>query len=132
MAWDGEQLRVNFTALEALDTDGHVGVAIQYDTGKVAALANKASGILLPMSKPKSNETGSIGVMGVMKFRGGGAVTAGQHITSTTSGYFTALAGSVTSGSVVLGKCLEAAASGGLGVGLFNFAQLNYCATSLA
>jgi hypothetical protein len=130
MAWDGEQLRMNFIALEALDTDGHVGVAIQYDTGKVAALPNKASGILLPISKPKINEMGAIGVMGVLKFRAGGAITAGSHITSTTSGYFVTAA-AVTSGAVILGKCLEAPTSGSLGVGLFNFAQMNYSSTSL-
>ena len=130
MAWEGDLLKLNFIALEDLNTDGHVGVAIQYDTGKVAALPNKVTGILLPISKPKNNEMGSIGVSGVMKFRAGGTVAAGAHITSTTSGYFTSLAG-VTSGGIVLGKCLEAAASGGLGVGLFSFSHVNWCASSL-
>lgn len=128
MTWDGQYFSMTFTAGEALNTEGHVGVAIAINDGKIANTGKEAAGILLPHSKPKSGELGSIGYMGIMRFRAGAAVAVDAIMTVTTSGYFIT---NPTSGYYhVQGRCLEAAASGGLGVGMFNFALPIYSPSS--
>jgi hypothetical protein len=118
MAWSGQHFEASFIAGEALDTEGHTGIAISLDDRKVANNDLEASGILQPHSKPKSGEHGSIGVMGIMKFRAGGAVGAGARVTVTTSGYFTV----VVSGGNVVGRAVESVTSGSIGTGIFQFA----------
>lgn len=127
MTWDGEYFALTFVAGEALDTNGHVGTAIAINDNKLANTGKEASGILLPHSKPKINEHGSIGYMGCMKFRAGPAVAKDDELTVTTSGYFIT---AIASGGWRVGRCVEAAASGGLGVGIFNFSNVTYDSAS--
>jgi hypothetical protein len=96
-------------------------------TGLLANNGKTASGILLPHSKPKSGEFGSAGYMGQMRFRAGLAVSVGAYLTVTTSGYIIT---NPTSGYYAVGRCFEAAASGGMGVGIFNFALPTYFESS--
>lgn len=127
MTWDGEYFALAFVAGEALNTDGHVGCAIAINDNKLAATGKEAAGILLPHSKPKIGEHGSIGYMGCMKFRAGATVAKDAEVTVTTSGYFIT---ATASGDWRVGRCVEAAASGGLGVGIFNFGNVTYDAAS--
>lgn len=116
-----------FVAGENLNTAGHVGIAIAINDNLVANTGKEAAGILLRHSKPKSGETGAIGYLGELDFRAGLAVAKDARVTVTTSGYFIT---SVVSGGWDVGRCIEAAASGGLGVGIFNFSQAVYDSTS--
>lgn len=118
----------SFIAGENLNTEGHVGVAIAINDGKVAATGKEAAGILLPHSKPKSGEAGSIGYLGEIDFRAGAAVAKDALLTVTTSGYFITM---TVSGSFGVGRCTEAVASGGVGKGIFDFAKPIYNTTSL-
>ena len=127
MSWDGEYFALTFVAAEDLSTNGHVGTAIAIVDNKLANTAKEAAGILLPHSKPKSGEHGSIGYIGCMKFRAGPAVAKDDELTVTTSGYIIT---AVASGGWRVGRCVEAAASGGIGVGIFNFANVAWDATS--
>jgi len=118
MAFQGPYVPFNFEAGEALNTSGHEGVAIALDDGKVANNGQEARGIL--MSKPASGQQGTIGISGVMKYRAGGAVTAGTALTVATSGYFTVSA----SGDYLVGhNGHTAATSGSLATGIFHFAS---------
>jgi hypothetical protein len=128
MTWDGQYFSTTFTAGEALNTEGHVGVAVVITTGLVAATGKTASGILLPHSKPKSGELGAAGYQGMLRFRAGLACSVGNLLTVTTSGYFIPVPTSGYYG--VGGRVIEAAASGGLGVGMFDFSQPVYLASS--
>jgi hypothetical protein len=127
MTWDGQYLSTSFVAAESLATEGHVGCAVVITTGLIANNGKTASGILLPHSKPKSGEYGSAGYIGQMRFRAGAAVVVGAYLTVTTSGYIIT---NPTSGYYAVGRCFEAAASGGLGVGIFNFALPAYFESS--
>lgn len=113
MATSNEFLVSPIPVLEDLDT--HLYVAFAVVDGKVANSAHEASGILL--SKPKNGEAGQIGYVGEMKFKAGGALTKGDKITVTTSGYFT----SAGSADVNVGECLRDVTSGSVGTGLFAF-----------
>lgn len=127
MAWDGEYFSLSYKAGENHNTEGHTGIAIALNDNLVAANGKEAGGILLPHSKPKSGELGSIGYMGALKFRAGAAVALNAPLTVTASGY---LITATASGDFRVGRCVEAAASGGLGVGIFNFACGIYTSTS--
>jgi hypothetical protein len=127
MTWDGQYLSTSFVAAENLNTATHAGCAVVVTTGLLANNGKTASGILLPHSKPKSGEFGSAGYMGQMRFRAGATVAVGAYLTVTTSGYIIT---NPTSGYYAVGRCFEAAASGGLGVGLFNFALPTYFESS--
>ena len=106
-----------FVAGEDLNNDASTGLAIAIDDGKRANDGKEASGILLPHSRPKSGEHGAIGCTGILKYRAGGTVAAGNLLTVSTSGYFTVAA----SGYYIVGRGMEAVASGGIGTGLFSF-----------
>lgn len=98
-----------FLAGEDLHTDGHVGVAISLDDGKVANNGLEATGILA--TKPKSGEYGSMIIIGFGKGRAGGALVKGGNVTVIESGYFTAAG----SGDNIVGVAMEAVTSGSLG-----------------
>lgn len=83
-------------------------------------VAANASAIGLLKSKPNVGEHCRVGVVGEMAYIAGGAVTLGANLTVTTSG-FVVSTGSA-SGTTV-GKALEAASSGDLARGYFNFAN---------
>ena len=87
--------------------------------GTIAATNAAALGLL--RSKGKSGESVSVAYAGEMKAYAGAAITAGDRVSITTSG-FTIVA--VDSRSTV-GRALETAASGDLYRGLFNFASNN-------
>ena len=100
-----------------LNTDDHqyhvVAVA-----GTIAPSPVTAGGLL--QNKPKSGEDASLCYAGRSRFRAGGAVTAGARLTSTASGWVTAV---VSGGaSEMIGTALGAVSSGGIGEGIFNFA----------
>jgi hypothetical protein len=98
-----------FTATEDLNTEGHEGVAVALVDGKVANDGQEATGILY--DKPQNGQNGSMIILGIGKGRAGGALTAGQRVTVSTSGYFTAAA----SGDYHCGRAFEAITSGSLG-----------------
>ena len=98
-----------FTATEALNTDGHEGIAIALADGKVANNGKEATGILY--DKPASGQNGSMIILGVGKGRAGGALTKAANVTVSTSGYFTTCA----SGDYAVGIAMEAVTSGSLG-----------------
>ena len=125
MAFQGPYVPLNFTAGEALNKAAQEGIAIALNDGKTANNGQEARGIL--MSKPASGQEGTIGISGVMKYRAGGAVTAGQTLTVATSGYFTVSA----SGDYLVGHGgSTAATSGSLSTGIFHFTN-NYQSSSL-
>jgi hypothetical protein len=109
MGFANVNFKYSFTAGEALNTAGHEGVAIALADGKVANSGDEAVGILA--SKPESGEHGSIIIMGIGKGRAGAALTKGQRLTVSTSGYFTAAA----SGDYHAARAMEAITSGSLG-----------------
>lgn len=128
MTWDNNQnFTTTFVAAEALTSATHAGCAVVITTGLLANNGKTASGILMPHSKPKSGEYGSAGVMGMLRFRAGATVAVGAYLTVTTSGYIIT---NPTSGYYAVGRCFEAAASGGMGVGIFNFALPTYFESS--
>lgn len=92
-------------------------LAIALDDGKVANNGGEAGGIL--QTKPKSGEHCSLGYLGESEFRAGAAIVRGARLTVATSGYFS----TVASGGVSVGRSICAVASGGIGRGVFNFAN---------
>lgn len=128
MTWDGQYFSLAFTAAENFNSEGDVGIAVAVNDNLRAATGKEAAGILLPHSKPKSGENGAIGYMGCMRFRAGATVAKDALLTVTTSGYFITM---TVSGSFGVGRCVEAAASGGIGVGIFDFTKPTYNTTSL-
>jgi hypothetical protein len=115
-------IKFPFAATEALNTDGHEGVAIALADGKVANNGQEATGILY--DKPANGQNGSMIILGIGKGRAGGTLTAGGHVTVSTSGYFTAAA----SGDYLVGQAMEAVTSGSLGpvfIGRLNTYQVS-------
>jgi len=107
--------KTSFAGIAGEDLSGLQYRAIEVD-GTLAANANVAAGIL--QNKPKSGEPATIAYMGQLKLRTGVAITVGQRLTITASGW----AAVVVSGSgAQIGRALTVAASGGLVEGLFYF-----------
>ena len=117
-------IKYPFTAGENLNTDGHEGVAIALDDGKVANNGLEATGIL--SDKPKSGEHGSMIILGVGKGRAGAAVSAGARVRVTTSGYFV----TGNSGYYDCGRAMEAITSGSVGP-IYFWAAPHYRVSSL-
>jgi hypothetical protein len=93
-------------------------------SGTLAASAEAAVGIL--QNKPNaSGKDGSARVFGKSFYRAGGAVTANQPLSITTSGWFSV----ADSGDQTVGKAISAVASGGVGEGVFNIAAVGYLGT---
>jgi hypothetical protein len=88
--------------------------------GDIAGTVGAAAGIL--QNKPKSGEEASLAYLGMSKFRAGGAVSQGDELTVTTSGWVTA----ASSGDRTVGRARFAASSGAVGRGVFNFAAPGY------
>ena len=83
-------------------------------------IAATAAALGLVKSKPNTGENLRVGYSGIMKFLAGGAITAGVNMTVAASGFI------VSQGSAdgaTVGKCLVTAASGDLGLGLFDFTR---------
>lgn len=83
--------------------------------GTIAANNTAALGIL--QNKPQNGEDATLVYLGRSRFLSGGAITAGNRLIVTTSGYVIA----TTSGSVPVGTALETVSSGGIAEGIFNF-----------
>lgn len=90
--------------------------------GTVAANNSTAIGIL--QNKPKSGEHAAVAVSGHMKAYVGAAVSAGDRLKVTTSGYLTGVA----SGDGACAKALAAASSGSIAeiYGNFGLASTTY------
>jgi len=116
MATEGRRFETTFQAAEDLNT--HLYIAIALNDRRVANSAEEASGILI--SKPKSGEFGTLAYNGELKFKAGAAITAGDKLTVTTSGYFT----TAGSNEAVLGEAVRTVTSGSVGTGLFSFANV--------
>lgn len=87
------------------------------DVGGTISAANSAAlGIL--KNKPKLGESATIVYAGHAKVYAGAAITAGNRLKTTTSGYVVAVA----SGDGACGKAIKAANSGSLVEGIFDFA----------
>ena len=92
----------------------HKAVAVG---GTIAANNQTAIGLL--KSKGKTGEGVTLAYLGEMKAYAGAAITIGDRLMITTSGFV--ILG--TSGTLPIGKALEAANSGDLFRGIFNFTQ---------
>lgn len=84
--------------------------------GVISAVSSTAMG--LAKSQPNSGQHLSIGYAGHMKAYAGAAISAGARVMVTASGWMI----TVTSGNTPVGKAIEAANSGDLFTGIFNFA----------
>lgn len=91
----------------------HKAVAVG---GTIAATSALTIGLL--KSKPASGEHARVGYSGIMEYYAGGAITAGNKLAVTTSGFIIAAA---SASGVSVGKALVTAASGDLAKGLFDF-----------
>lgn len=118
MAIEGPQITDTFEALEDLNTHQYFAVAL--DDGKIANSGEEAKGILL--NNPKSNEFGTAVTKGVSKFKAGKALTKGDKLTVTTSGWFT----TGDSGYYIVGECRNTVTSGSIGTGDFVFPTAPY------
>lgn len=88
--------------------------------GTIAAENDTALGII--QDKPGNGEHMRVGVKGIMKAYAGAAISLGARVKVTTSGFII----TTTSGDgTACGKCLEAANSGDLFKGLFDFGPAN-------
>lgn len=115
MAYQGQHQ--TFTMPAGTDLSAHTFKALDIATGDLAANAKSAVGIL--QNKPLHNEHATVGFQGLMKYVAGGAVAKGAALTVSSGGLFT----SATSSSVVVGVSLEAAVSGAIASGIFDFAN---------
>ena len=98
--------------------------AIALDDGQRAVNGAEACGIL--MNKPAENRFAQIGIKGEMKFRTGGALTAGKKLTVDSNSTFIAAG----SGFWIVGTAKKAVTSGSIGTGLFDFTTPVYAFSS--
>ena len=104
------------TTIEAkADLSGLQYYAVALDDGLRAINGHESCGIL--MNKPVANRFAQIGIQGEMKFRTGGALTAGQKLTVDSNSTFIL----ATSGSYIIGKAKSGVTSGSIGTGIFDF-----------
>jgi len=94
--------------------------------GTIAATNTATMGLLL--NKPENAEDASLGYSGRLRFRAGAAVTAGNGVRVTTSGWLIA----ATSGYPMCGKSIDTVSSGGIGEGIFDFATAKFSETDSA
>ena len=125
MAVEGRNFTWTVAAGESLDDlsagTGHLYKAVALGTGLIATNGREAGGLLLYGGRQGDHI--SVGYAGVMKFTAGAPVAPGRRLTVTQSGYLVEAA----SGSYTVGRCLDAqVASGAVGTGAFNFANVAY------
>lgn len=104
-----EDLSPNARQYKAVDMDGTISATFTGLTPSIGILQNK----------PESGEDMTVGWLGRSRYVAGAAVTAGNLLTVTTSGFMV----TVTSGDGVCGRAMNAVSSGETGEGLFNFAN---------
>lgn len=117
MATDNAIVTMTLQALEDLSAAGAKYHAVAIDDGKLANNGEEASGILI--NDPASGQDATLVREGESKFSAGAAVTAGDKLTVTTSGWFI----TATSYSAVVGTAKASVTSGSIGTGIFNFAN---------
>lgn len=124
MATENRRSLTTITAGEDLNSVGHYHHAVALDDGKLAANGREAAGILV--NKPKSGEALTLAYEGELKYAAGAGISKAAKLTVTTSGWFITAA----SGSWIVGKAKDAATSGSIGTGIFNFVNPPYAETS--
>ena len=123
MATENKYLVTTLAAGEDLYASGYRYHAIALNDGKLAVNGEEASGILL--NKPKSGEHLELGYGGEMSFAAGQAITAGDKLTVTGSGWFMK-ADSLDPSHIICGECKANVTSGSLGTGIFWFPNADY------
>jgi hypothetical protein len=118
MAYENVHDTLTFEAGE--DLSAYQYHAICLDDGELATTGEEAAGVLL--NKPASNQHGAYCPQGVSKFKAGEAITKGQKLRVTTSGWFVA----GCSGFYIVGEALAAVTSGSIGTGNFFFPTAHY------
>jgi len=113
MATQNQYMSTTIAAAEDLSSLQYHAIAL--DDGKLANSGEEASGILL--NKPKSGEFITLGYIGEIKFKAGAAISKGDKLTVTTSGWFI----TADSNDPTLGEAKAAVTSGSNGTGLFTF-----------
>jgi len=113
MATSNVRMNTTIQAAEALTSYQYHAIAL--DDGCLANNGEEASGILL--NKPASGEFITLGYIGEMKFKAGAAVSKGDKVTVTTSGWFI----TADSNDPILGEAKAAVTSGSIGTGIFSF-----------
>jgi hypothetical protein len=119
MATSNRFATTTFAVTEDLSANGAKFHAVAFVDGKLANNGQEASGILDDKSTPENTQFATLIVRGESKFAAGAAVSAGDSLTVTTSGWFTT-ADSMQSHAVV-GEAKYAVTSGSIGTGLFDF-----------
>ena len=119
MAYEGDQFKTTVVASVDLSGAQHQFVNA---LGNITALPQAALGVV--QNKPQALEHATVGIMGIVKVKAGGAIAAGKPFTCTTSGF----AASVNSG-IALGKAITAATSGSTFTG-FLFGGPSVCASA--
>jgi len=113
--------KINTTTIEILESSTAAQYhAIAFNDGLLANTAEEASGIL--QNVPASGEFATLAVSGESKYAAGAAVTKGDKLTVTTSGWFTG----ADSDDAIVGEAKYTVTSGSIGTGLFSFAQTVY------
>lgn len=105
----------SITIVSGADLSAAQYKAVTY-AGVIAANGNTAAG-LLQDDPAAANRHAQVGVQGGMPAYAGAAIALGAQLTVTASGYVI----TATSGSAVVGKAAEAANSGDLFRGQFDF-----------
>lgn len=90
-------------------------------TGDIAANNSESLGLLRYIGGGLG-ANGTAVISGIFKYVAGAAVTQGKPLMVTTSGYLIA----ATSGSTHIGRSLTAPASGMIGQGIFDFANMGF------
>lgn len=112
----GQRTTLNTTIQAKEDLSGVQFHAVAVNDGKLANNGGEALGIL--QEKPGNNEHATVAYIGEMRYRAAAAITAGQELTVTTSGWITA----ADSNDVVVGMNGEdSVTSGSIGRGYFVF-----------
>lgn len=107
------------------DMSSYQYLAVSLDDGKRADAGHEATGILL--NKPKTGEMATIGIIGIMKYKAGGAITKGDRLIVQSNGLFY----TAGSGYHIVGTARETlSGADSIGTGLFNFTTPIYASTS--
>lgn len=120
MAGSGKFDAIQLLAGADLSTGSGTGAQFKAVAVGGTIAANNAATLGLIQNKPKNGEDLAVGYFGHMKGTAGAAITAGNRLKVTTSGYLIP----VTSLDIPCGNALADASSGATVEGLFNFIGL--------
>ena len=116
MAVEGDYFALKI--LSAADLSAYQYFPVTAAGARATGATAYATAIGINQEKPLSGEHFRVTWLGESKFRAGGTITAGAHLTLNASGYFVA----ATSGLTISGRAVLAATSGSIGTGIFDFA----------